>query len=98
MEVQKMNEEKLMILKMVDEGKISTNEAVKLINALSEKKPDRSIELEDKVQKATKAVDNFAKDVKTKVGEIAKNAEPKVRDATFAIVDKTTEITEELGK
>ena len=94
-----MNEETKMILKMVEDGKISSDEAIKLIKALKDKGSSSCCaDIEEKLQKAGKAVGDFAKDVNKTVNSLAKKAEPVVKDFTYTVVDKTSEITNNIGK
>lgn len=94
-----MKEERLMILKMIEEGKINANEGVNLLNALrGDGKSFKRSEVEDKLSKAVKTVDAFAKDVKVKVEDFAKDAEPKVKEASQVVLEKTSVAFDELGK
>lgn len=79
-------QERIMVLKMVEEGKINVDEAVKLIKAMS-----NGSDTGEKIKKA-------AKDMKGKISEMAKDAEPKVKKVTKVVVSKTGEVVDELGK
>ncbi len=81
-----MKEERIMILKMVDEGKISADDGVKLLKALS-----RSADAEEKISKA-------AKHIKNKVSDFAKDAEPVVKKAAHDIKVKSGEMADEIGE
>jgi hypothetical protein len=81
-----MKEERMMILKMVDEGKISADDGVKLLKALN-----KSVDTEEKLSKA-------AKQFKSKVGDFAKEAEPKVKKAAHDIRVKSGEVAEVIGE
>jgi hypothetical protein len=81
-----MKEERMMILKMVDEGKISADDGVKLLKALN-----KSVDTEEKLSKA-------AKQFKSKVGDFAKEAEPKVKKAAHDIKIKSGEVAEVIGE
>lgn len=72
-----MKDETMMILKMIESGKITADDAVKLINAL--KSDGKS---------TTEKIDS----VKKKVTKFAKEAEPKVKAAANVIVEKSTEL------
>lgn len=94
-----MKEERLMILKMIEDGKINADDGVKLLNALNgEGQNFKKAELEEKLSKAAKTVDAFAKDVKVKVEAFAKDAEPKVKEASQVVLEKTAVAFDELGK
>lgn len=81
-----MKEERLMILRMIDEGKISADDGVKLLKALS-----KSGDTEEKISKA-------AKQIKDKVTDIAKEAEPKVKKAAQDLKVKGGEVANEIGE
>lgn len=78
-----MKEETMMILKMIDSGKITADDAVKLINAI---KPDE--------KSTTDKIDS----VKKKVTKLAKDAEPKVKAAANVIAEKSVELGNTLKK
>jgi transcriptional regulator len=81
-----MKEERIMILKMVDEGKITADDGVKLLKALS-----RSGDTEEKISKA-------AKHFKDRVSDIAKEAEPKVKKAAHDIRVRSGEVADVIGE
>lgn len=87
-----MKDERIMILKMIEDGKISADDGVKLIKAL------HNVEGSETVKKVVKNIDGFAKDMKDKITEMAKDAEPKVKHATKVVVEKTGVVVDELGK
>lgn len=93
-----MKEERMAILKMVEDGKISPNDAVKLMYALNNERPKRDFCLEEKFNKASQAMDEFAKDVKEKVNTVAKEVEPKFKKTTHTIIEKTSQIVDELAQ
>ncbi len=72
-----MKEETMMILKMIESGKLTADDAVKVINALKSdgKSTSDTIDL-----------------VRKKVTKFAKEAEPKVKAAANVIVEKSAEI------
>ena len=96
-----MKEERIKILKMVEDGKITVDEATKLIDALKENYPFEFYGEEDfaeKVKQFGKSCESFAKDLGDKVGTFAKEVEPKVRKVTQSVVSKTAEIVDEIAK
>lgn len=93
-----MQEERMAILKMVEEGKISPNDAVKLMYALNSERPKRDFCIEEKFNKASQAMDEFAKDVREKMSSVAKEVEPKFKKTTHTIIEKTSEIVDELAQ
>ena len=70
-----MKEERMSILKMLDEGKITADEAVKLIDAVNS-------------GAAAKANDMFSS-VKDSVTKFAKDAEPVVKSAATKVAEKS---------
>lgn len=82
-----MNDERMLILKMIDEGKITVDEGVKLLKTVS-----RTAEVEEKLGEAAKKAQAIAMEVKDKAVELAKDAEPKVKKAAQVIGEKATEV------
>jgi transcriptional regulator len=80
-----MKDERMMILQMVSDGKITTDDGVKLLKALN-----KSADTEEKVAKA-------AKQFKSKVSDIAKDAEPKVKKVAHELKVKSGEMADEIG-
>ena len=71
-----MKEERMFILNMLNEGKITADEAVNLLNALPS--PSASF-------------DEFARGVKSKAADFREKAEPKVKKAAQDIRDRSVE-------
>lgn len=71
-----MREERMAILKMIENGKITADEGVKLLNAINS---------------GTKKSDVIS-DVKNRVTKFAKGAEPKVKAVAGKVADKSMEI------
>ncbi len=79
-----MKEERLLILNMLNEGKITADEACRLLAAL--KGEDKgSSEIGEKVTK-------YAGDIKKKVSKLAHDAEPAVKKYADAVSDKIDDI------
>lgn len=96
-----MKKERMKVLTMVEEGKISVEEATKLLEALSV--PDGIFEpdyddMEDKVNAFSRAVDNFTRDIGDKIGETYKGMEPRLKKATRSVVEKTANIVDDIAK
>lgn len=79
-----MKEERMFILTMLNEGKINSDEACRLLAALKPEKNTPS-EIGEKVNK-------YAKTVKNKVTKIAKDAEPTVKKCADAVGEKLEDI------
>ena len=71
-----MKEERMFILNMLNEGKISADEAVNLLNALPS--PERSF-------------NDFAREMKNKAVDFKEKAEPKVKKAAQDFRDRSVE-------
>ena len=96
-----MQEERIMVLQMLQDGKINVDDATRLLDTLSSthnKHCDKkSIDLEDKIKKLSKCVDSVAKDLGDKVGNVYKNMEPKLKKTTQCVVQKTADVVRELS-
>ncbi|MBO5561820.1 MAG: hypothetical protein J6A07_09230 [Firmicutes bacterium] len=76
-----MKEERMLILTMLNEGKITADEAVNLLNALTKSSEDKKSDF-----------DNFARGVKFRATSFAERAEPKVKKAAKGIKQKSVEV------
>ena len=92
-----MQDEKIMVLKMVEDGKISPDEAVKLLQALATPNESNSVDVDEKLNTFYQSVESFAKDCNEKVSAIAKDVEPKLKEATKIIVEKITPLLDSLS-
>jgi len=99
-----MKQERMKILELLDQGKITASEAANLLEALkcSEREPfwdeESSKRVQEKVNKFTKNVEDFSKDVGDKLECFYKEVEPKLRTATKVVVEKTANIVDEISK
>lgn len=73
-----MREERMMILRLLEEGKVNAEEAVHLLETVNNAYKGRASEVFDTV--------------KEKVTKFAKDAEPKVKSAAGKVMDKSVEI------
>ena len=95
-----MKEERLKILEMIGEGKISAEEGAKLLEALKigrDKGDYESPSFDERMNKFAKNVESFSKEVGDKMGVAYKNVEPKVKKATKVVVEKTAKVIDELS-
>lgn len=95
-----MQEERIMVLKMLEDGKINVEDAMKLLDTLNvnlKSCDKKSVDIEDKIKKLSKCVDSIAKDLGDKVGNAYKNMEPKLKKTTQCVVQKTAEVVRELS-
>ena len=97
-----MREERIKILQMVEDGKISVEEAGKLLEALGVScGPEFFYDEEDfadKMKDFCQNTESFLKNVGCKISDFAKDMEPRIRNITKVTVSKTADIVEELGK
>lgn len=95
-----MQEERIMVLKMLQDGKINVDDTTKLLDALnynSKHCEKKSYDIEDKIKKLSKCADSVAKDLGDKVGNAYKNMEPKLKKTTQCVVQKTADVVRELS-
>ena len=96
-----MKEEKLMILSMLKDGRISVDEAYRLLEVVTE--PKCKIKIKDKGidEKITKAADNvgsFAKEVGEKFESKYKAIEPKIKEVSQKVVEKAASAVDSVSK
>ena len=100
-----MKQERMKILELLDQGKITATEAASLLEALKagETKEhfwneDTSSCFQEKVSKFSQNVEGISKDVGDKLEAVFKEIEPKLRSTTKAVVEKTAVIVDEISK
>ena len=101
-----MQEERLLVLKMLQDGKINVDQAEKLLNALSYNNFDydnyfcecKQSELECKIKKISRSIDGLVKDLGDGAKNIYKNMEPKLIKAAQCFTKKAAAITQELSE
>ncbi|MDR3240504.1 MAG: hypothetical protein LBT44_10555 [Clostridiales bacterium] len=107
-----MKAERMKILQMLEDGKITADEATKLLEAVKtagyedcgenwrERFWDEEAQKhwEEKVGKLSQNVEHFSKDLGSRLESILKDVEPRFRSASKTIVEKTACIVEEISK
>ena len=109
-----MKEERLLILNLLNDGKINVDEAAKLLDALntaSEPKKGKhkhhsasysskfdEYDFEEKFKKFSQSVDSFSKDVSERVSVAYKEFEPKFRKTAKTVMEKTAAAVDDLAK
>ena len=93
-----MQEERMQVLKMVDEGKITVDEATKLLEGLRAAGGEGSRQFEEKFKEFASDMKEFAKDVTCKINEATKKAEPKVKEFAKNVVSKTADIADNISQ
>ena len=92
-----MQEERMQVLKMVDEGKITVDEAAKLLDTLKGGN-DTGRQFEEKFKDFAQDMKEFCKDVTCKINEMTKKAEPKVKEFAKTVVTKTAEVADNISQ
>jgi len=92
-----MQEERLQVLKMVDEGKITVDEATKLLDALKLAGGPQA-NLDEKFNAFAKDTKEFFKEMGAKINEMYKEAEPKIKEATKTVVSKTANLADNISQ
>ncbi|MCL2856033.1 MAG: hypothetical protein FWE21_10560 [Defluviitaleaceae bacterium] len=91
-----MQEERMKVLEMINEGKITVDEGTKLLQTL--RCEDGGQRFEEKFNKFTQDTKEFFKDMGCKINEMYKEVEPKVKSATQKVVAKTADIAENISQ
>ena len=94
-----MQEERMAVLKMIDDGKITVDEATKLLDALGvkvccETKPTT----EEKWSKFQDDAKAFFKEMGTKINAVCEKAKPKLESAAKTVVAKTAQACENIAQ
>ncbi len=97
-----MKKERLKVLNLLEQGKISAEEAAKLLETL--KSPGFEPyywdcdTAEEHINNFSKNFDGFVKDFGEKMDTAYKSVEPKLKKATFVVVEKTASIIDDIAK
>ena len=94
--------EKMRVLELLEAGKITADEAARLIEALGSgpkvfTKENRE-NIEEKLQQFSKDVNKFAKETGVKIQEFYKEVEPKLKKAGYVALEKTAKTLDSLAK
>ncbi|MCL2664313.1 MAG: hypothetical protein FWE82_01745 [Defluviitaleaceae bacterium] len=95
-----MKHERLKILEMLDNGKITADEAARLLQALKTDTNDESFYdgFYFDHEAAEERIKAFAKDFSGKVQNLYKDVEPKIKKASNTVLEKTAKVIDELAK
>ena len=95
-----MNHEKMRVLDMLDAGKITADDAAKLLEAIGSggfmSKETRE-NVEEKLQRFAHDCGRLAKEVGSKVHGFYKDVEPKIKKASQTALEKTACVLEDLA-
>ena len=95
--------EKMKVLELVAEGKITADEATKLIEALGASpkfviSKEKREDIEEKFHQFSKDVNKFAKEAGSKIQEFYKDVEPKLKKAGLTALEKCANTLDALAK
>ena len=101
-----MNQERMKILTMLEDGKITAEDAVRLLEFVNTPGGDaaEAKEAEDKVDWQAKFgdfaqnVNGFAKDFSAKVESAYRDLEPKLKKVSYKVVEKTANVIDDISK
>ena len=100
-----MKQERMKILELLDQGKITAGEAANLLEALKASDiqerlwdDDTKRSVQEKVNQFSQNVESVSKDVGEKLESAFKEIEPKLRTVTKVVVEKTANIVDEISK
>ena len=100
-----MKQERLKILEMLEDGKITADEASKLLESLKHAgKQSRwdddgeDFDFGERVNAFSKNVEEFSREVGAKMNTAFKTMEPKLRAATKVVVEKTANVMGEISR
>ncbi|MDR1665249.1 MAG: hypothetical protein LBR83_10085 [Clostridiales bacterium] len=102
-----MKHERLKVLELLDQGKITADEAAKLMESMKRSQDndgwqmfdgDTVEHVEEKFARFTKHVDNFTREFGSKVEAVYKEVEPKIKKASQAVLEKTASVFDEISK
>ena len=97
-----MKKERIKVLEMVEEGKISVDEATQLLESLKTGgdfgwEPDYDC-AEEKLHQFSKNVDRFSRDFSEKFSDVFKEVEPKLKSATRVVLEKTVSLLDDVSR
>jgi polyhydroxyalkanoate synthesis regulator phasin len=95
-----MQNERLQVLKMVEDGKITVDEATKLLESLhvTNQAAPSGPGFEEKFKDFACDMKEFAKDVTCKINEMTKKAEPKIKEFTKTVAAKTANLADNISQ
>jgi len=91
-----MQNERMQVLKMIEDGKINVDDAAKLLEAL--KVSTQGPDINEKFKEFACDMKDFCKDVTCKINEMTKKAEPKVKEFAKTVVAKTADIADNISQ
>ena len=98
-----MRQERLKVLSLLEEGKITAEDAGLLLDKLNQHDSHHFIseetaeQVEEKLHRFAKSAENFAKEFSQKAACAYKDVEPKLKKASQAILEKTASIVDDIA-
>jgi len=98
-----MKQERLKILSLLEDGKITADDAAMLLEKLGQSdgnsfiSEDTAEQVEEKLQRFAKSAEGFAKEFSSKVGCAYKDVEPKLKKASQTVLEKTASIVDDIA-
>jgi len=99
-----MKQERLKVLSMLEEGKISADEAATLLEKLNQAdhhyliSEDTAEQVEEILHRFEKTAEGFAKEFSQKAAEAYKDVEPKLKKASQTVLEKTASIVDDIAQ
>jgi len=98
-----MRQERLKILSLLEEGKISADEAAMLLEKVNVPETPHLIseetaeQVEEKIHRFAKSAEGFAKEFGQKAAEAYKDVEPKLKKVSQAVLEKTAAVVDDIA-
>jgi len=92
--------EKMRVLDLLEAGKISAEEAARLLESLGKPRmfdKEKREQMEEKLHKFAADVNRFAKDIGEKVHCMYKNVEPKIKKVSHTALEKAASALDDLA-
>ena len=99
-----MRQERLKVLTLLEEGKISADDAAALLGKLNEADGNHFISddtaeyVEESLQRFAKSAECFAKEFSEKAQKAYKDVEPKLKKASQKALEKTAAVVDEIAQ
>ena len=98
-----MKQERLKVLNLLEEGKITADEASTLLDKLNQAdghhfiSEDTAEQVEEKLHRFAKSAEHFAKEFGQKAASAYKDVEPKLKKASQTVLEKTAAIVDDIA-
>lgn len=98
-----MKQERLKVLSLLEEGKVTADEAANLLDKLNQAdnrhfiSEDTAEHVEENLHKFAKNVEHFAKELAHKVEHAYRDVEPKLKRASQVALEKTAAVVDDIA-